>query len=123
MVASLSTFNNKHEELFAQDRASLYRTYHIFKKTGGVRRIDAPTRELMTALRELKTLLEEELSALHHTSAFGYVRRRSTVDAIKLHQKNESRWFLKLDFSDFFGSTTIKFVMSMLALMSHSVRS
>jgi len=39
------------------------------------------------------------------------------VDAIKRHQKNESKWFIKLDFSNFFGSTTPEFVMRMLSLI------
>ena len=53
--------------------------------------------------------------ALYHTSAFAYVRSRSTIDALKRHQRNESKWFLKLDFADFFGSTTLAFVLDMLS--------
>ena len=53
--------------------------------------------------------------ALYHTTAFAYVRGRSTIDAIKRHQRNESKWFLKLDFTDFFGSTTLGFVLEMLS--------
>ena len=33
------------------------------------------------------------------------------------HQKNESRWFGKYDLSNFFGSTTIDFVMKMLSMV------
>ena len=43
-----------------------------------------------------------------------YIRGRSTIDALKRHQQNESKWFLKLDFADFFGSTTPIFVLNML---------
>jgi hypothetical protein len=115
MVGLLQAFNQSKEALFAKDRASLYHTFHIPKSSGGLRRIDAPLPELMTALRELKTLLETQMFALYHTSAFAYVRRRGTVDAIKRHQRNESKWFLKLDFTNFFGSTTHAFVLSMLS--------
>jgi hypothetical protein len=52
--------------------------------------------------------------ALYHTTAFAYVRGRSTIDALKRHQRNESKWYLKLDFSNFFGSTTLDFVMKQL---------
>jgi len=52
---------------------------------------------------------------LYHTTAFAYVRGRSTIDAIKRHQRNESKWFLKLDFADFFGSTTPEFVLDMMS--------
>ena len=117
MVGLLSAFNQSKEALFAQDRASLYHTFHIPKSSGGLRRIDAPLPELMNALRELKTLFETQMFALYHTTAFAYIRGRSTVDAIKLHQRNESKWFLKLDFADFFGSTTPMFVLDMLSLI------
>jgi len=115
MLDVLKIFNHSKEALFAQDRASLYRTFHIPKNSGGLRRIDAPLPELMNALRELKTLFEMHMFALYHTSAFAYVRGRSTIDALKRHQRNESKWFLKLDFADFFGSTTPAFVLDMLS--------
>jgi len=117
MVRLLQTFNQSKEALFQTDRASLYHTFHIPKSSGGLRRIDAPLPELMNALRELKTLFETHMFALYHTTAFAYVRGRSTVDAIKRHQRNESKWFLKLDFANFFGSTTPAFVLEMMSRM------
>lgn len=81
------------------------------------RRIDAPKAELKRALRELKGILEDEKTfrALYHTSAFAYVRGRSTVKAVKRHQQNASQWFAKFDLSDFFGSSTPEFVKKQLA--------
>ena len=81
------------------------------------RRIDAPKDELSNALRQLKTIFEERFNALYHTSAFAYVKRRSTLDAVKRHQANESKWFGKYDLSNFFGSTTVDFVMKMFAMV------
>ncbi|MCI9626453.1 MAG: RNA-directed DNA polymerase [Clostridia bacterium] len=115
MIQLLQRFNQSKETLFQTDRASLYHSFYIPKNSGGLRRIDAPVPELMNALRELKTLFETHMFALYHTSAFAYVRGRSTIDAVKRHQKNESKWFLKLDFSDFFGSTTPAFVLEMFS--------
>ena len=115
MIEILKTFNQSKEALFSQDRASLYHSFHIPKNSGGLRRIDAPLPDLMNALRELKTIFETQMFALYHTTAFAYVCGRSTVDAIKRHQRNESRWFLKLDFSNFFGSTTPEFVFDMVS--------
>ena len=115
MLDVLKMFNQSKETLFAQDRASLYHTFYIPKSSGGLRRIDAPLPELMNALRELKTLFEIHMFALYHTTAFAYVRGRSTIDAVKRHQRNESKWFLKLDFADFFGSTTPAFVLDMMS--------
>ena len=117
MISLLETFNNNHDTLFEKDRASLYNTFHIPKSSGGLRRIDAPVPELMTALRQLKNIFEQNMFALYHTSAFAYVRGRCTVDAIKRHQRNESKWFIKLDFSNFFGNTTHDFVMLMLSMI------
>lgn len=115
MIASLKRFNRVHDRLFHCKRADLYDTFYIPKKSGGVRRIDAPLPELKAALRELKAMFETEMFALYHTSAFGYVKGRSTVDSIKRHQSNRSRWFLKLDFSNFFGNTSLEFIMASLS--------
>ena len=117
LVTKLSQFNASTEELRAKPRHDLYRTFHIPKKSGGLRKIDAPEPELMDALRRLKTIFEEDFKALYHTSAFAYVKHRSTVDAVKRHQANESKWFGKYDLSNFFGSTTIDFAIKMLGMV------
>lgn len=111
LVEILVRYNESTDPLREKDRHSLYRTFYIPKKSGGLRKINAPEPELMDALRRLKTIFEEEFHALYHTTAFAYVRGRSTLDAIKRHQANESKWFCKLDLHDFFGSTTLDFVM------------
>lgn len=81
------------------------------------RKIDAPVDELKNALRNLKTIFEKDFHALYHTSAFAYVKGRSTLDAVKRHQANESRWFAKYDLSNFFGNTQTEFIMKMLAMV------
>ena len=115
MAEHIAQFVRETEPLREQDRTSLYDTFYIPKKSGGLRRIDAPKPELMSALRRLKDIFELDFHALYHTSAFAYVRGRSTVDAVKRHQQNKSRWFAKLDLHDFFGSTTLEFVMARLS--------
>lgn len=117
LVNKLDEFNKAHEDLFSLERQSLYRTFYIPKKSGGLRRIDAPTAPLMDALRELKVLFETYFNALYHTSAFAYVRGRSTIDAVKKHQNNKSKWFAKFDLSNFFGSTTEEYTMKMLSMV------
>lgn len=116
MTVSLSIFNEKYKELMERDRHSLYNTFYIPKSSGGLRRIDAPNDELMAALRELKTIFELKFGArwLYHTSAFAYIRNRSTIDCVKKHQLNKSKWFGKFDLHNFFGSSTMEFVMRML---------
>ena len=117
LILTLEMFNEAHADLFQKERKSLYHTFYIPKKTGGFRTINEPLPELMTALRELKTILEERFNVLYHTAAFAYVKGRCTIDAIKRHQSNRSRWFLKTDFSDFFGSTTEDFLSNMVSMI------
>ncbi len=114
VICKLVEFNASIESLRAvEDRHKLYRRFYIPKSSGGLRRIDAPNDELMAALRRLKDIFEIDCKALYHTAAFAYIKHRSTLDAVKRHQANKSRWFAKFDLSDFFGSTTLDFVMEM----------
>lgn len=117
LIRKLEQYNQSTAQLREKNRHSLYDSFHIPKKSGGLRKIDAPLPELMDALRRLKTLFEEDFHALYHTSAFAYVKKRCTVDAVKRHQQNNSKWFAKLDLHNFFGSTTPEFVMSMFSMV------
>ena len=116
MIAALERFNEKYITLInTEDKSTLYRSFKIPKRSGGLRQINAPLDDLMNALRELKYLFEKRLYASYHTAAFAYVKGRSTIDAVKRHQRNKSRWFLKLDFHDFFGSSKPEFIIAQLA--------
>ena len=119
LINKLKEFNQSVDHLRNIDRAKLYYSFLIPKKTGGTRRIDAPNPELMDALRSLKTLFETSFGAkvLYHTSAFAYIEGRSTIDAVKRHQANESRWYAKFDLSNFFGNTTMEFTMQQLSMI------
>lgn len=112
MIDVLRAFNQRWEKM--TDVESHYRRFFIPKKTGGMREINEPDEELMLCLTELKTILETEFYARHHAAAYAYVKNRSTKDAVAVHQRNNSRWFLKIDLSKFFPSTSLEFVMSML---------
>lgn len=114
LINKLEEFNEKYEELMSMERSSLYETFPIPKRKGGFRRIDAPNDKLKDALTELKDIFENDFGVLYHTSAFAYIKKRSTIDAAKKHQMNESKWFGKYDLKDFFGSTTIDFVLKQL---------
>lgn len=122
MTDELERFCERYNSLYTVPRETLYSTFYIPKKSGGLREINAPLPELMSALRDLKTIFETKLFALYHTSAFAYVPRRSTIDAIKRHQQNQSHWFLKTDFSDFFGSTTPEFLQYSLSMIFRSAK-
>lgn len=100
--------------LYQKPRRDLYHTFYIPKKSGGLRKIDQPEPELMEALNKVKFILEQVCGGLHHTAAYAYVKGRSAVNAVERHQSFVSNWFLKTDFSNFFGNTTQEFVMRML---------
>lgn len=117
LIAKLTRYNQSTEELRKQDRHELYKSFCIPKKSGGLRHINAPKAELMDALRKQKTMYEEDFRVLYHTSAFAYIKNRCTVDAVKRHQSNKSKWFAKLDLHDFFGSTTLDFAVSMFSMI------
>ena len=117
LVEKLREFNDATASLRSAPRHSLYEEFYIPKRSGGLRRIDAPCPELMDALRRLKTIFEEDFRALYHTAAFAYVKKRSTIDAVKRHQANESRWYAKYDLHNFFGSTTLDFMIRQFSMV------
>lgn len=94
-----------------------YNTFWIPKKSGsGLRQIDAPTENLKAALTQLKIMFERFMNYnTYHTSAYAYIQKRCTVDLVKKLQYNKSRWILKLDFSNFFGSVNMDFTMKQLS--------
>jgi|GEM_PF-885134 len=103
------------------ENEELYNTFYIPKassKPGNMkwRKIDAPCGQLETALRELKEYLEYLMGGCtYNTNAFAYIPGRSVKNAVQKHAYNKSKWFLKMDFSNFFGSITIDFVMRTLS--------
>lgn len=113
-IIALESFVEKNKALYEVPRQSLYNSFKIPKHSGGLRQIDAPLPPLYDALVELRSILTTYCMASYHTAAFAYVSGRSTVDAVKRHQANNSNWFLKVDFHDFFGSTTKEFTLSTL---------
>lgn len=117
LIDKLIYFNSITKVLKSKKREELYRSYFIPKRSGGLRRIDEPSPELMDALRSLKTIIELDFGALYHTSAFAYITNRCTLSAIKRHQENESKWFGKFDLSNFFGNTTLDFVLKMFSMV------
>ena len=117
LIGQLKTFNRLAAGFRDVPRRDLYHEFFIPKKSGGMRRIDAPNDDFMDALRVLNGIFENDFHALYHTSAFAYVKKRCTKDAVVRHQQNKSKWFAKFDLSDFFGSTTLDYTMKMLSMV------
>ena len=117
MQAALRDFVERYQNLIAvDDKSTLYRSFKIPKRSGGLRQIDAPNDDLKRALYDLKLIFEKKFYMSYHTAAFAYVHGRSTIDSVKRHQQNKSRWFLKTDMRHFFPSTSPEFLMKMLCM-------
>ena len=121
IVRKLELFVQNNAALYEIPREELYKHFEIPKTKIDpkihryeTRPIDAPKDELKRALYDLKYIFESTGVALYYTSAFAYIPNRCAVNAVQRHQANQSKWFLKTDFHNFFGSTTPDFVERML---------
>ncbi|WP_020404957.1 retron St85 family RNA-directed DNA polymerase [Hahella ganghwensis] len=88
---------------FASTSSRRYKTYQIKKRSGkGVRTIAHPSKEL----KYIQRLLVEKLEQLLPVSdnAYAYIKGKSIRDNAQQHVNN--KYFLKIDFSDFFYSIT-----------------
>lgn len=92
--------------LTAFERANLYQTFRIRKRNGGTRTIEAPLDAVKEQQAALLKTLTKGLHILPHDAAHGGVRNRNCKTALERHKDNNSKWFLKMDFSDAFGSIT-----------------
>ena len=99
---------------YPKDMTSQYQIFAIPKRSGGVRTICAPRGRLYVDQVALRSLFQNDFAALYHTSAFAYCKGRSIKHCIQRHQANGSKWFLKLDFENFFGNTSKTFVLQQL---------
>lgn len=91
-----------------------YYSFKIPKKTKGYRQINAPTTELKKDMKRIANILGKGMQILAHDSAWAYVPGRDVVNAMKEHTNNGSRWYLKLDLKDFFGSCNPEFIVRQL---------
>lgn len=98
---------------FRRNHTHKYTVFQIPKRTGGLRTIHAPEPDFKEALAKCKAALEQ-IKCLPHDAAFAYIKDRSTIDALKRHQRNQSKWYLKLDIKDFFPNCTPEFIYNQL---------
>ena len=96
-----------------QDMQQHYETFTIPKHSGGWRTINAPKEELKELQRDIKDYLENA-GVNPHAAAYAYVKHKSAKDAVIRHQRTGHTCYLKLDFSDFFGSCNKQTIMRSL---------
>ena len=92
-----------------------YQHYEIPKKNeNGTRPIDAPSEILKSAQEVYKNFIELTLRVLNHKAAHAYTEGRSISTNAETHRRNNSKWFLKLDLSNFFNSINGEWLKKML---------
>ena len=91
-----------------------YTTFRIPKASGGFRTITAPSEKLKVKQRAILNYLKNQCHIIESPWAYAYVTNTCAVDALKKHQENHSKWFLKIDIKDFFPSCTYQVVTESL---------
>lgn len=99
---------------FEQNYEEQYYEFQIPKRSGGLRTINAPNENFKQALSQVKDIFEQKIKCLAHNAAYAYTKQRSVLDALKLHQANNSNWYLKIDLTDFFPNCTPKLIFERL---------
>lgn len=101
--------------LFQNPTEENYTEFLIPKRSGGTRKITAPKEDLKQYQDMLYRTFQKSLGILPHNAAFAYVPNRMIKHALQKHQKNESKWYLKIDLKDFFPSCTKELVLFRLS--------
>jgi RNA-directed DNA polymerase len=102
--------------LIYPDTNKLYRNFHIPKKNGNSRRIDAPKNNL----KEIQKVILRELDKIYKpkNSAHGFIKERSIVTNASQHINK--KFILNIDLKDFFN--TISFArIRKLFIKTHSL--
>lgn len=100
------------EEHLTGDPSTWYKHYTIPKRSGEPRPIDEPLPELSAYLYNLMDILRKKFFAMYHDAAYAYVKYRNTKQCLEQHRQNTN--FIKVDFKNFFGSTTLYEAMTIL---------
>lgn len=99
MAADLAMLPS-HLENIIETAPLRYKLFEIPKKSGGMRQVAQPAREVKAIQRWVVRELEPKIPI--HKSATAYVRGSSILNNAEAHVS--SRFMLKLDFTDFFPS-------------------
>lgn len=96
-------------------KSEWYTTFSIPKRSGGRREIKAPNEYLKREQKEIYRCFRNDLGVLEHDCAYGFVKDRNCKKSLEVHKRNHSRWFLKLDFHNFFPSFTTELLINKLS--------
>ena len=121
-VALLHEFWETNRHLKTETMQEHYTKYFVPKRDGGRREINDPDAAIRNALGHyndmgsLCWILNQAMYATYHTCAFAYVQNRCAKFAVQRHANKKSRWFLKTDLSNFFGSITLDCLVKMMKM-------
>lgn len=96
----LNIKKNTQYKYFGEDRQGSYRVFYIPKKSGGFRKIEAPSQELELIQRWIKSNILEKFNV--SDSATGFKKGTSIVDNAACHCNK--RYVLNMDIQNFFPS-------------------
>lgn len=102
LIRTINKWVQQHPD--CTDMHNYYTTFHIPKRSGGYRTIQAPNEELKDIQKKILNFLIEDCKILCHNSVHSYVKHRNCKTAMEAHQQSGARWFLKLDIKDFFDN-------------------
>ncbi|MBI2378176.1 MAG: RNA-directed DNA polymerase [Deltaproteobacteria bacterium] len=93
-----------------------YVTFHVKKRSGGLRLLSAPHKELKRAQKKIATQILDRLDV--GPAAHGFVKGRSTVSNAKIHLGQDV--VLNLDLSDFFPTISFPRVRGLFQSFGYS---
>lgn len=96
----LNIRKNNQSRFFGKGRKNSYKVFYIPKKSGGFRKIEAPSQELEMIQKWIKTNILEKLNI--SSSAKGFKKGTSIVDNAKCHCNK--KYVLNMDLQNFFPS-------------------
>ena len=101
---------------FKIDKRCAYNTFHVPRRYGRTRRIDAP----ISTLKYLQRLIHESLTGVYgpHPAVHGFLCDRSIITNAQNHLGR--RYVLNIDLADFFASITRKRIFGRLVANPYS---
>ena len=115
-IRKVFCISRKEQDIFFGDhRNDLYREFEIPKKTGGMRKIQAPTDKLKTIQRWIKDEILDRFSTSDY--AMGFKKGCSIVDNASYHVGKEL--VINLDIKDFFPSIHYSEIIKVFSYMGY----
>lgn len=115
-VRKVFCINRKEQDLFfGEHRSELYREFEIPKKSGGMRKIQAPTEKLKAIQRWIKDQILDQFSLSQY--ATGFKKGCSIVDNARKHVGKEL--VINLDLKNFFPSIHYAEVVKVFSYMGY----